>query len=345
MYVIADRRGFACCHTQPSCVSAPAMIDIKPAAPMTIRPSVVCRTISHLMGFIVALISMSVITSARLLPPEPPPEPGILILHIGHLNPDCYSDTVIGSTEDQIHYLPLSIRWGQYDAIANNACDHTEKSKARRKADSTLFTYPAWKGMGGSAAFERINADSLDDIVLYMWGRIGTGAEERDTMASFIIFGQKKLGSVLTVGTASIDESKKDKFHSKRVRRGQELTHPAVRDISGKTSFILERLDMDVEDSTRGEILASGDVAWVEVYPNPAESSTTLVVDRLDPGDYTVSVTSMDGAEQLHHSVSIGQSTRLLQSLDLHALPSGRYLVQVRQHAKIVATYPIVVVR
>jgi hypothetical protein len=63
-----------------------------------------------------------------------------------------------------------------------------------------------------------------------------------------------------------------------------------------------------------------------ELYPNPAQTYTSLNLSSLPQGTYTVTLTDMTGRVVQTLALTGGK----VHALDLGALPSGAYLVVVR---------------
>lgn len=270
-----------------------------------------------------------------------------VILHIGHFNSDCYPDTVLGR-QVGVQFLPVRLLWGQYDSASSNSCSGTgSRSDRRRSLDETTFEYPDWSNLSGAVSFQRLNMDTLDDMMITLWGTYGAGTAARDTGTMFVIFGQKKLARTSTITLGNLQSSRATPVRAKRLELESDLTDGRVRDLSGVRSYILHKSDFDQDDTTSQglEALSSVADAWVRVYPNPAVYSTVLEARRVPAGEYRVVVAGASGQSEIERSVLVDQSGELFRSLDLAALPSGYYVVQIYRKSVLFASYPIVLVK
>ena len=72
---------------------------------------------------------------------------------------------------------------------------------------------------------------------------------------------------------------------------------------------------------------------------------TQVEIDSIPPGDYSVDVVAVNGFVVLHQSISVSIAGSLFQTLDLHALPVGYYVVRVTNGTQIFGMYPIIITR
>lgn len=291
-----------------------------------------------------------------------------LILAIASLNFDCYPDTVLGLADEQFHYLPTEIHWGAAPERADSACASETPKKKRERV--TTIRYPNWKRITGSVSFERMNADTLTDIVLYLWGDAGNDDNGRaraphDSLRALVLFGQMALDSVKQINLASIAPFQSEPYFAMELRPGADLRDEKKRDLSGTPSYEVKRVTLDVrgkKDTTdRGPaapplagIAREETSADVHIYPNPSAAETRIEADRLSPGAYTIELVAVNGTVALRQEVVVSESRGLLRSLDVRGLASGYYLLRLRggnapesgeNASRWTGTYPIIIAR
>ncbi len=196
---------------------------------------------------------------------------GMVILAAERLNADCYPDTVWGRADERFQYLPRYITWGQApdtagwsrarrDSVADCLGTVAKASKVR----ITELRYPAWAGLHGTAAFQSFNRDTVTDIMITLWGRVpaqgngnGNGNDNgretpmRDTMRMVVLFGQRGLDTLGVVDLSDVSGVHRLKFTAVEMRRDVEVRNPKVRDISGRLSWEIEPVDVDVEQEKK----------------------------------------------------------------------------------------------
>ena len=310
-------------------------------------------------SFSIALILIALIQIVMSVAPFPHtaaghPPPGddagpMRLLFSGYLNPDRSVDSVFGYADAHFNYLPKLIRWGAADTLADDPGN--DGASRERPVKETAIAYPSWEGFAGSVAFQRFNRDTLPDIILYMWGKTGDAENRRDTMRAVVIFGQKQLGRVAAVDLGEIGVSQKQPFVAMELRVGSELVDPKARDISGRQSYELLRVDIDVEDAdTTGRsapLAGMADAAKhqvVRVYPNPA-GTAVRVEGSVREGLYHVEFIASHGAVARREKIEVDGTGRLMKALDVRRLPSGHYVVRIEQEGRVVGSYPVIIAR
>ena len=281
---------------------------------------------------------------------QDPTDAELRILFTGHLNFDCHADTVFGKPDHRFNYLPRAIHWGtgtEGAGAEDTACGSATPKKQRVK--KTTITYPGWGNFSGAVAFQRLNPDTLTDIIFYIWGKTGNGQSQRDSMRAVAVFGQDALDAAHVIRVGEIGTFQDAPYFAMELRTGSELAKPGARDLSGRRSYELlpVGLDVDEADTTeRAAPLAGTDARIaVRVYPNPADNAAQLESETIPPGRYRVEVVAVNG--QVHHSedVEVEGGKRLVETFDMRRLPSGYYVVRLQREGKIVGSYPIAVTR
>ncbi len=268
------------------------------------------------------------------------------ILYTGHLNFDCVQDTVYGLADASFHYRPTSIKWGR--SGVDSACGSSMPQD--RLVSETVIRYPEWRTLGVSVGFQRMNPDSLDDMVLYLWGSVNDSTRQRDTIRPLLVFGQQGLDTLSELDLAGIDAFQVAPFFAMELRVGSELVEPALRDLSGVTSYLLTPVAFEIPsgDTTRQDDpgdTTQGPPVRIRIYPNPAGYEAQVEVDSLPPGVYYVEIVGVNGLVYLSQTVSVSMSGTLFGMLDLHAMLTGYYLVRVHDGNRVFALYPILITR
>ena len=95
------------------------------------------------------------------------------ILGIRNLNFDPYPDTLWGFMDRNFHLLPSSIVWGRRDSSRENQGSADTMTRQQRggrlPVSRTVIDYPHWRTITGSVSIQRLNEDSLPDIIIYLW--------------------------------------------------------------------------------------------------------------------------------------------------------------------------------
>ncbi len=296
------------------------------------------RALYSAVSCIVLFFALHAVTSAQSATPRP------VILYTGHLNFDCVQDTVYGLPDAAFRYHPTAIRWGRGDSTCGIAMP------LDRLVSETVIRYPAWRTLGVSVGFQRMNPDTLDDIVIYLWGSVNDSTGRRDTVRPILIFGQQGLDTLPELDLAAIEAFQIAPFFAMELRVGSELVEPALRDLSGVTSYLLTPVAFEIPtgDTTRQENpgdTAQGPPVRIRIYPNPAGYEAQVEVDSLPPGEYSVEIVGVNGLVYLSQTVSVSMSGTLFGMLDLHAMLTGYYLVRVHDGNRVFALYPILITR
>jgi hypothetical protein len=275
------------------------------------------------------------------------------VLFVGHLNTDCYADTVLGSANGPRTYLPDVIIWGKRDEAHPQPCDKDVTgghAPGTRIMPKTPLVYPNWREMRGSVAFEQYNTnDSIADVILYLWGK--SPATGKDTSRALVIYGQLALDTLPVLLVGEIDSLQTAPFFAMDMRIGREFVAPDVRDISGQISYELPRAKFPPKDGDEEpphpiiQASATKESATVSVYPNPAELWTRLESSPLEEGEYTITVMAVNGRVYHTQTVQVAARGQIERELHLTDLPSGYYVVRLHREGELLSSYPIVIVR
>ena len=335
---------------------------------------------AHLPLFSIILISW---ISADLLGQGDTSQPALfsqpVIMYVGHFNPDCVPDTLIGFYQQDLRVRPAFLCWGvAFDSTGTPLCDsgtYDARMRASTLRDTTRIEYPDWDRMRVNVSILRFNTnDTLSDLIFWTRGTARAvvtqdGLELRDsaeiaptdsvvfvdTARSLVIFGQIALSAREYVKLKNVRGAQSSPFAAMQLGYAVDLIEPKRRDHSGKLSWKMKRLTQrvdtaQVEDSTSAP--PPGPLASVQdpdisarVYPNPAIYSTNIDVRPLPSGTYTVELIAADGDVVESYELELVEEGHVLETLDLTLLSSGHYFVRVRSGNKSFGDFPIIVVR
>jgi hypothetical protein len=270
------------------------------------------------------------------------------VLSIGRLNQDDIPDTVRGYRSASLQIVPGMICWGK------RLRPDTPGGGDRRpeRVMQTRLHLPEWRRLSVSFAMQDLNADTIADIIFYLRGDISTDRERRDTVRTFVIFGQSGLDSLRQIDLRSIGDGFQDRpFFAMDLRKGEglELDNPSVRDPSGRRSYILRPIGHNLRrrDTTSQPIASTKDTAGdfaVSIFPNPAAISANLELRKVPPGVYRVALVAVNGSTYHRQEITVEESGEVLRTLDVRAVPTGYYVVQLNDHERLIGTYPVVIV-
>lgn len=272
---------------------------------------------------------------------------GLHVLFIGRCNPDCMPDTILGSPTGFLAergYLPRLVLWGRSSSGGNGCQDATVPAALRRVY--TTITYPSLPALRGSASFISLNGDSLLDVVFVLRSTITLDGKTRDSTRLVAVFGQYSMSALATIDLAAVSSTFiASPFIAMELRKGAQLVAPAVRDLSGRTSYELPKIDYTITPPDTASHSLPAHVATVRVFPNPAATSANVEALAVPAGDYDVDVIATDGAVVVRRQVSLAVDGDLFGTLDVRRLPSGYYVVRLVRDGRSVGTYPVIVTR
>lgn len=249
-----------------------------------------------------------------------------IVMAVAHFNSDSIADTLVGTRSAGGYYLPHSIRWGTLGSPA---------------VPQTIFSYPSWSALSGSVAITSINADTLQDIVFFIKGRVGS--PEHDTSRVFIIGGGSSLSLQSNINIASLPASQSSPFYTVSLTSGIGFTSSGVIDPTGHPSW-----KFAVAFPAQPLVTKVLEVPeWsVRLYPNPSNGSETHIAgENVPAGRYHVSVYSVQGTALVEQMVEVDGTGEFLQTLDLHTLSSGTYRVRLSGMHADVFSYSLVLIR
>lgn len=324
--------------------------------------------------FILSTLSVTAqVDSASELPYDPS-----VIMYIGHLNPDCVVDTLIGEFQDNLQVHPEFICWGRlYDDQGTSLCQ-TGKFDARIKEskhrDTTWIEKPTWDDLRLTVSVHQYNTnDSLADLIFWTRGSalakvtrsgkelidsVESGSNDSvfrvDTARAIVVFGHVDLSSRKTLDITKVKASQSSPYAAMELGYSRDLVRPRKRDNTQKTSWKLKKINREVDSAKTSDTTsapppmtasATTEPVTVQIYPNPAIYSTSIVLEPVPAGEYTVEVISANGQTVDLYELSLSRAGHVLETLDLSTLPSGHYFVRVRSNRETYGDYPVIIVR
>lgn len=301
-----------------------------------------------------------------------------VIMFVGHFNPDCIEDTLVGFYQRDLKVRPSLLLWGRlYDASGDPICDsarYDRRLRTDRVQDTTRIEYPDWGDLQVNVAILRYNTnDTLSDLLFWTRGkargvRTRQGVELRDssevrrgdsvvfvdTVRSLVVFGQIGLSRLQELKLKQIKGAQSTPFAAMQLGYAIDLIEPKQREHSGRVSWMLRKVSQVVdsteqEDSTNTPppALSSVEEAGVtaRIYPNPAIYSAHIDVRPLPAGRYTVDLVAADGSVVSSYHLELEREGYALETLDLSRFPSGHYFVRIRSADRSWGDFPIIIVR
>lgn len=265
----------------------------------------------------------------------------------GHFNFDILQDTLFAKTDSLGLFLfPGYINWG------------LDTSGGAAQLSRTYFQYPNFEHTRGSFFVDKMNQDTLNDIVLLMDSlyidtiSVDTIIIERHIAKRLIIFGQNKIDSVPVINIAQVDTAQNSPFFVRNFRLGMGLSEPAVRDFSGTISYIFTPIDLDVNSSGEEppEIFTTNVEDFnkyktdLVIIPNPAEHSFRVNFINCPEGMYNIKLITLESQIICEQNVDVKGAEFKSQFISLKDVPSGKYSVvaQKKGIAPIVRTLIVV---
>ncbi len=316
------------------------------------------RSLLPILGLLLGATSAAALGQITPIDHDPQTD---LVLFIGAINPDCFPDTVLGSvTPDHAGYLPHAIRWGMPNPATQGrpvpGCP--DRSPGDSRPRQTTITYPDhWDIRGGAVAFQHLNDDSLIDIVLHLRGTLANDRTDdasddpREQRRAIALFGQQGLDTIPLIALEELRRFQTHPFVAMELVVGSELTHPAVRDLSGQTSYLLEPIALRINEPEASRLLAASSVAGLEqhaiaiqVVPNPSSTALRVEATGITGGAYRLELVSLSGAVEQRTTITLAPGERLGHTLEVAQVPSGSYVVRIgSEQGTLASTAPIII--
>ena len=301
---------------------------------------------------------------------DPFKDPGIM--HIGYLDPDCVKDTLYATMDKgSLQWMPRYICWGKlYSDDGDLLCPSGKYDASLKKAerlDTTHIVMPTWGKLSCALSVERFNMnDTLDDLIFWIRGIDsieGQGGEvtTRDTSRGLVLFGQSRLSTHKEILLKAIEEFDSGEYYAMELGYGKELINPKKRDLTRKTSWELKRVSKEMKKQEEQEEEKSEEKTeerekfsrpsvveherTTRIWPNPAIYTTSVEIEPLAAGSYSVEVVALNGQQVWSQVVVLQSQGQVFKRIDLRGLPSGHYLLRVSTSDESIGVYPIIIVR
>ena len=277
-----------------------------------------------------------------------------IVFFVGHLNTDPLKDTLVGLSYYNDVSLPKYILWGKTDSVSGGSTDTAtgEPNFDTLKVDTTELLYPPWNNLEGTVSLLNLNSDTLTDLMFVIRGISDTGLLAQDTACFLGIFGQRGLDTFDVLDLEIVDSLQSMPFFSLLMLPDTNYTDPLVREVTGRISYIIEPIDLDVHRSDpAGEPAkpVAGELPYrehsVAFYPNPASRSINIETIGLPPGEYRIEIYSSSGDIVLSRPFPLDKPGETRREIQLRELASGAYLMRLSGSQGLVGSYWLVVVR
>lgn len=275
------------------------------------------------------------------------------ITFIGHLNFDCYVDTLISSVSkrnsDTLRLpntlFPKYIFWGRCslprDSMQYCPCYDTVGVPDTQKVWYTRIDYPEFISLRTSSLVFKYNStDSVSDIVCMLWGKNSTDSNAIDTSTIVSLFGQSSLDTLVSVNLGVIDSIQTSPFFAMKLYPNIHLIDSARRDDTGKLSYRLPCINFNLGNSTQQQnsnAIISGLMPSTEskeffIYPNPATNTLMIKYTGSVFQNLSIVMTSSTGFEILRIEMDCTSKSGCLESVDLKDILNGLYSIRILTH-------------
>lgn len=273
------------------------------------------------------------------------------ITYIGHLNFDCYVDTLISSASkrnnDTLHIantlFPKYVFWGRCnlprDSMKNCPCYDTLGVPDTQKVWYTRIDYPSFVNIRISSFVVKYNEiDSVSDIVCLMWGKSSTDSNAVDTSTIVALFGQSTLDTLLNVNLGEIDSIQTSPFFAMKLYPNIHLVDSARRDDTGKLSYRLPCVNFSVGNSTQEQESSNAIISSLEaknengeflIYPNPATHTLLVRYKGATMQNVSIHITSSTGSEILRMNMECQGKRDCTETIGLNEIMNGLYSVRI----------------
>ncbi len=290
------------------------------------------------------------------------------VVFIGHLNTDCYDDTVVSVVaktatvnwrKDMI--LPKYVIWGKYRDSTQAICPDSAGGTIpdSLKNSYSIIAYPSFVGLRGSLSYVHLNNNDTEyDLLCFLWGKTDTSSTRRDTSTRFAVFGRKGMDTLGILPFHTIDTTQQRPVQAMLLRRPINFLQPGRRDFTGQKSYVIPSMVLVVvTDSigTRDSVVIQQIASGLEpehtlapdfrVYPNPAVNLTTIVGKNLGSGNYRIELMTQSGQSVWSKEVKSQVGEDIVFSMDVSSVTTGYYhIVVYRQDKAPVGTFPILII-
>lgn len=263
-----------------------------------------------------------------------------VVLKVGNFNFDHALDTLIGCASKNRQFYPAYILWGK------DAADTTIADSLKFK--STKLIYPTWNSLRVRSGVDFVNPDTLNDIILVIWGRLQINSVTyKDTATSMVIFGKRGFDTLCSIDLNGLPVFQSTPFVAAKLRINYEFKEGKKRDLSEITSYVIS--DHSYSDTSGYENPINSineplkDNSNIKVYPNPSIYYIDVEVNEIPPGQYNIKIYDLSGNslfEQIVRTKSMGD---IAQRINTDNIPNGSYLLVVSSGNKMIGKYQLII--
>jgi len=278
-----------------------------------------------------------------------------VVKHIGHLNFDCYLDTLICSSSkrnaDTLKtpntFFPKYIFWGRCtlppDSMENCPCYDSLGVPDSQKVWYTRIDYPSLYSLRAVNMFFSYNEeDSVTDIITMFWGKTANDTSAQDTSVIVSLFGQDALDTLISVDLGDIDTIITTPFLALRMWPDIHFSDSARRDFTGKLSFCIPKVsftnNLSYDNDNQSQMVVSGIYEGkdkdFEIFPNPARDGITVQYRNNKEAEMTVIITQHTGNEVIRIPLPCTYPNKCTENIMFGSIPSGLYSIRILDNNK-----------
>ncbi len=258
-----------------------------------------------------------------------------VIMFIGHINNDAVKDTIIGVANYNRRFTPRFIVWG-HDESNTGIPDSL-------KVPYSNLIYPEWEAFQVKCSVKNFNADSLNDLIFFMWGKTPQDTTLKDTAKAVILFGQSGLDTLSCIDITLINDYLTTPYVGMSLTMGVNFVNPQITDFSYTTTYKLNK-SFDMPEIPHKNIVEEAPDVHIRLYPNPAVYYTNLELNNIKPGDYIFQIINSTGVQLDEFKIQVEKTNTVSNIIDLQKYASGVYYIRITTGTKLLGTFPIIVI-
>lgn len=273
------------------------------------------------------------------------------VFYLGHLNQDCYLDTVIasGSKKDcdtlklKNKLFPKYIFWGRCKLPRDSArfcpCYDSLGVPDSIKVWYSKIVIPNFYNKRSYINFLRLNNDDVTDMMIFTGGKNGPDTNANDTSMVCAVFGQPAFDVLYEINLTNINSSQTQPFFAQKMVYNNQFVDSARRDYTGYLSYIIEPINVNVgysanNNNQSSQAIVSGishsENTDFKVFPNPARDALHVSYANTLSGEFSFEIITLSGRSLLQKKFySTGDSQEGMVTIPLYEISSGSYYVKI----------------